>query len=168
MGLSGLFAYSAANDEDIPTVLALAWAEAVLNQADALDTAEKQHNANLSMLERMDYDYPPDEGASFRCLWVTNHTFVWMVMQLAIWVEKAIADDAVAPPFSANLRNWRNALEHLNEALIMDSEAIPDPTRGSRQSISEIGSIRFGSVGGAHLASFATTDQVREWVRLLL
>jgi hypothetical protein len=168
MGLPGLFVYTAANDEDIPAVLAIAWVEAVLDQADVLDAAEKQHNANLHMLEKMDYDYPPDDNASFRRLWVANHTFTWMVMQLRSWVRKALAEDVTDPPFAADLKIWRNALEHLDDAIVKDAEAGPDLTKArSKQSISKLGGIRFGSIGGAHLASFATTGQVREWVNLL-
>lgn len=166
MALSPLFVYSAGEDDDIAVVLSIAWAEEALRLADRLDHASRQHTAVLLTLERMDYDVPPDENASFRELWVANHSFTWAVAQLVQWLRKAV-EEAPPPDFASDMQVWRNSLEHLDEALIEGPYARADPGLTRPQSIRKLGEIFFGTEGNGAFPTFASTDDVRTWIRSL-
>ncbi|MFJ3395224.1 hypothetical protein [Leifsonia aquatica] len=164
MGLSPFLVYEPADGPDeVATLLAVAWAERVLECADEVDRAEDRHGINLRVGERMDYDSPPDENESFRRLWVAHHTLVWSCGQLLQWLKVAI-DDVDQPNFASELKTWRNALEHLDESNIEGAMASADEAKSKPQSIRNIGTIMIGNSGSAGLASFASTADIREWV----
>lgn len=145
-------------------LLALAWAERLIMQIAYAEKADRNYHNVLSALERNDYDFPPDGNAAFRSAWVERHTVVWMTMQLTDWLQ-LVVDEAEG---LASWKIWRNALEHLNEAIIQDGIATADEKGRPRQSIRLIpGGIHIGSVGGQVLPE-VDLGAIRKYVEGLL
>jgi hypothetical protein len=116
-----------AEEDDEPLTIAQAWAEAVLDQVKIARAARKKHDWSLWAAEKME-DWSPDDQQihrSFRRLWTADSTLVWMAFQLERWTTRLYQDQSLEPP-AANpqLRDLRNALEHLDEADIVDSNAV--------------------------------------------
>ena len=152
-------------------MLALAWAEAVLLQVRATRDAIKSFDNLDRMNERMDYDVPPDMEAAFRDAWTSEVTLVWMTQQLALWVSKALGawDAKTAIP---DHKTWRNALEHLDEALLKDGVATENPDlkkKNKHQAISDLSDdIYIGQLGERDPLRVVRLDELEQAVAALL
>jgi hypothetical protein len=114
-------------EDDESLMFAQAWAEAVLEQVRTAREARKKHDWSLWAAEKMEDWSPTDRQIDryFRHLWTADTTLVWMAFQLERWTTRLYHDQGVEPPASKpQLRDLRNALEHLDQADFVGSNAV--------------------------------------------
>lgn len=111
-----------------------AWAEHVLRQAERVDEAHQKRDWINYALDNAEPDWGLDEhmyGERARALWAEQVTLVWAAHQLHQWLRRLDQERGSAPrDWDTSLRNWRDALEHLDDAVIdATGTAQADPSR---------------------------------------
>ncbi|QKW66093.1 hypothetical protein HUT15_36830 (plasmid) [Streptomyces sp. NA03103] len=111
------------------------WAEAVLRQAARTREARKKVAADERAYDRGE-DPGLDNwtlGANQRELWTEEHMLVWSAHQLERWRARLAKErEEPAPPENEALKDARDALEHLDEAVLGLDSATP-PEGGKRK-----------------------------------
>ena len=128
-------------EDDETANLTRTWAEAVVRQVSAV-RAIRQKDAQQSR----DYDRAEEWSGSevelqqtYRERWAAEHTLIWAAYQLQRWtirLAREIRDDhrrrRIAEALDASedplLKDLRNALEHLDDAVLGDLHASADGT----------------------------------------
>ncbi|MFG3244126.1 hypothetical protein [Streptomyces sp. NPDC048157] len=110
------------------------WAEAVVRQAARARTIRKKDDTDFRNHERGEdwSDALKDElGPNWRTRWAEEHTLVWSAHQLEQWTIRLANIRGEDPPaVNENLKNVRDALEHLNEVDLTETTAsAPSPQR---------------------------------------
>lgn len=111
-----------------------AWAESALRQVERVREV-RQQAARLN--RQLDRDWDRDLARELEPLWRQNwteeHSLVWTLYQLERWASRLARERGSAPVEpDAELRDLRNALEHLDEAVLEHgyvAEAGEDPRR---------------------------------------
>lgn len=103
------------------------WADEVRRLVPQVKELREAHDRDS---RAMDYgeDWSPDEHdmyASWRRLWAAQHHLVWAANQLERWVSRLATERGTpVPEPDAVLADLRNALEHLDEAVLDDDHAL--------------------------------------------
>ncbi|MEU2135304.1 hypothetical protein [Streptomyces sp. NPDC018352] len=110
------------------------WAEAVVRQAARARAIRKKDDTDFRNYERGEDGSSALEnelGSSWRTRWAEEHTLVWSAHQLEQWTIRLADVRGEDPPaVNENLKNVRNALEHLNEMDLTETTAsAPSPRR---------------------------------------
>ncbi|MER7195527.1 hypothetical protein [Streptomyces flaveolus] len=111
------------------------WAEAVLRQAARTREVRKRAAAD----ERAYGEDPGLDrgtlGANQRELWTEEHMLVWSAHQLERWRARLAKErNEPAPPENEALKDARDALEHLDEAVLgLDAATPPDGGKRKQQ-----------------------------------
>jgi hypothetical protein len=97
-----------------------AWAESTLRQVERVREV-KQDAAELN--RQLDRDWDEDQAKLLESLWRRNwteeHALVWSLHQLERWWSRLALERSSEPPeANASLRDLRNALEHLDDAVL--------------------------------------------------
>ncbi|MET7816266.1 hypothetical protein ABZT26_36195 [Streptomyces sp. NPDC005395] len=111
------------------------WAEAVLRQAARTREARKRVAADERAYDRGEVPGLDSWtlGANQRELWTEEHMLVWSAHQLDRWRARLAKERGEpAPPENEALKDARDALEHLDEAVLGLDSATP-PEGGKRK-----------------------------------
>lgn len=97
-----------------------AWAESTLRQVERVRNV-RQQAARLN--RELDRDWDRDRAKALEPLWRQNwteeHSLVWALHQLERWASRLARERGLEPTEpDAELRDLRNALEHLDEAVL--------------------------------------------------
>jgi hypothetical protein len=111
-----------------------AWAESTLRQVERVREV-RQQAAQLN--RQLDRDWDPDLARELEPLWRQNwteeHSLVWALHQLERWASRLSRERGLEPPEpGAEIRDLRNALEHLDDAVLdrgHRAEAGADPKK---------------------------------------
>ncbi|MFE1909429.1 hypothetical protein ACFW96_38045 [Streptomyces gardneri] len=109
------------------------WAEAVLRQAARTRAVRKKTAADDRAYDRNEEWSPSfwQIEANYRELWTEEHMLVWSAHQLERWQARLAKErNQPVPPENKDLRNVRNALEHLDEAALGGYTATPPEGAG--------------------------------------
>ena len=111
-----------------------AWAESTLRQVERVREVRQE----AALLNRqLDREWDGDRAKALEPLWRQNwteeHSLVWALHQLERWVSRLARERGLEPREpDADLRDLRNALEHLDDAVLERghlAEAGEDPKR---------------------------------------
>lgn len=120
--------------EDTAAEFVQRWAEAVIRQASRTRAIRKKAAQDDWAYERCE-DWSPEDwqlAANARELWTEEHMLVWSAYQLERWRARLAKERGhSAPPPNEALKLARDALEHLDEAVLGDYAATPP--EGGRQ-----------------------------------
>lgn len=113
-----------------------AWAESALRQVERL----REISARAATLNRqLDRDWDAELESTLEPLWRQNwteaHSLVWALHQLERWATRLASERGVEPKEAdPQLRDLRNALEHLDEAVLEKGHLAEagDDTRANR------------------------------------
>lgn len=109
-----------------------AWAESALRQIDRVREVRQQAARLNRQLDR-EWDASLEKALEplWRQNWTEEHSLVWALHQLERWASRLARERGVEPTaHNAELRDLRNALEHLDEAVLNKghlAEAGDDP-----------------------------------------
>jgi hypothetical protein len=135
------------------------WAEAVIRQLARVREGHKKYAADQWAYYGDDEDSPTaeDMAHNFRTQWAEEHMLIWASHQLERWIKRLAIERGQTPsPDDEVLTNVRNALEHLDEADLIDGYAVPG-FLGSNRSLRELPDGRLsialgiGRIGGGFL-----------------
>jgi Family of unknown function (DUF6308) len=102
------------------------WAEEVRRLARSVQTIREKHAQDLRAAEYGEDWSPTDHDLyeRFGRLWAAQHHLIWAAHQLERWVARLTRDRGEPPPVpDPVLADLRNALEHLDEAVLDGSSA---------------------------------------------
>lgn len=108
--------------DDVFTLMVHSWSESVLRQVDRVREVGRE-SARLNRQLDRDWDSELDAVARgvWRQRWTEEHALVWAIHQLDRWVRRLAKERGEeTPEEDPLLRDVRNALEHLDEALFED------------------------------------------------
>lgn len=137
-----------------------AWGESVLRQVDRVHQVS-QEAARLNRQLDRDWDPDTDEVLSgvWRQYWTEGHTLVWATYQLEQWVARLATERGEAPQTYTLLKGVRNALEHLDQARLIDHVA--DPGEKGNSSLRRLpGGRLLIATGGDKLFGFLTLTEL--------
>lgn len=162
------------DEQDVPLTLAIAWSEAVVRQIAVAQSAQTEYNNAISAADRAD-DWSPTDDAiheRFRNMWTSHSTLVWMSFQLEKWNTRLHAErNRDVPPSVPLLRELRNTLEHLDEAILCDFCARPGADPKANRSLRELpdSELPIGSHGkGSKLFGLVALDEIEQTASHLL
>jgi hypothetical protein len=120
------------DDDDYDDVMFFvhAWAEAVVRQLERVKAQREKSRIDLCNNERNEDWSPPDEVVyrNFRAQWVEEHLLVWASYQLERWTRRLATERGEpVPEPDPVLAAVRNTLEHLDEAVFEEGQAVPGP-----------------------------------------
>lgn len=128
------------SEEDLARFFVQTWAETVLEQLEVARAARNAHRTADRYAERGDPELPQDFLESvvsdrFRRMWTAEHMLVWSAHQLEQWHARlAKARRKKRPKPDARLAHLRGALEHLDEADLIDGYAVAKPEGNKKTS----------------------------------
>lgn len=113
------------------------WAAGTVVQCDRLVAAVEEARKTDWQHERGEDWSPPwdDVVTAYDRAWVEGHLLVVAGHQLQTWTERwhRQRESAAVPVAVAGLTHLRHSLEHLDQALLADSAARPDPEQSRRR-----------------------------------
>lgn len=117
------------------STLVRAWAEEVIRRVEEFYAARDEH-WHLLEIEAHDEDWTPDDeeiSGAFRRHWVASHQVIWSSYQLNRWIERYYQSrDEEAPTSHNHLKDLRDALEHLDEAVWLNGYTLGPPPESRR------------------------------------
>jgi hypothetical protein len=153
--------------QDVCVTFVRAWSESVLRQIERiLDAKEDARRLNRQLDREWDQDAEKALEVVWRRNWTEEHALVWSMHQLERWVSRLARERGSEPSQEHGvLRDLRNALEHLDEAMLDGghvAEAGDDPRMnrslrrlpGGRLMIATSGNL-FGTLSLADLEAVA-------------
>lgn len=117
------------------SVLLHAWAEEVQRLIREFYVVRNEHFRLLVAQERDEDLSPSDDDVvrAFRRHWIASQKVVWAAYQFNRWrVRHAASRQQEVPAIDANLKNLRDALEHLDEAVWLDDFTLGPPSGDGR------------------------------------
>jgi hypothetical protein len=111
------------------------WAEAVIRQLERVREWREKDAVDQRNYYRDKEGDPTEEdmARNFRTRWAEEHMLIWAAHQLERCIKRlAMERDKPLPADDDALTNVRNALEHLDEAELVDDYAIPGPLGSNR------------------------------------
>ncbi len=129
------------DEPDTLLTLAIAWGEAVVRQISVARSAQAEYHNAIRAADRAEDWSPTDVSLHerFRNVWTAHSTLVWMSFQLERWTHRLYSERGRESPTSLPLlRNLRNALEHLDEAILDGSFARPGHEQQANRSLREL------------------------------
>jgi len=163
------------NGDDIPLMLARSWADATYELLVQSRDRRRRHRNLDSMYERMDGDgvtWGAVEEA-LRRVWSTDCLLILSASNLESWVRKLYrARRRRVPESLPNLKQLRNAIEHLDEAEL-DEESWTASARTKSSEKHGIGSLpnqslALGITGDGKLFGVITHNELETLVHSLL
>lgn len=107
--------------EEVCVTLVRAWAESTLRQVERVrEVREQAARLNRQLDREWDRDLARQLEPLWRQNWTEEHSLVWALHQLERWTSRLARERGLelSEP-DAELRDLRNALEHLDEAVLV-------------------------------------------------
>ncbi|USQ81570.1 hypothetical protein NF556_07970 [Ornithinimicrobium faecis] len=120
--------------EEMCVTFVRAWAESTIRQVQRVREIKQQAARLNRQLDReWDRDLATELEPLWRQNWTEEHSLIWALHQLERWTSRLARERGIElPEANAKLRDLRNALEHLDEAVLENghlAEAGEDPQK---------------------------------------